>query len=337
MVVFHISNIEQYYGEFNESTKLKMLRSYLKDISHYSNFKFMFNAELCHDEEISIRDICRGSSNFNFLLKVLLGNMNNSTTTTLTSTFKENLLLSGKKTKSVENFELTDDITRLSNINQELTKENFDLKNSIKENEVKLFQYQKEFSNLNNIIDDLNNKMATLQKTYDNLLTQNLSTNKQFEMMKIDYSHLELAYKDLLEKSEREKNFIQNMNKKKSVRIPQEFTPSPNKRKSNFINLENSVDGNIVLSTEKSLPNQKKSILVRQSVLKLRKSKYVRDKSKVSSGDKNVSYSANKKTSLQPNGLVPEDFKINPQSMIKSYSLETLRRKNFKLENFKKM
>jgi hypothetical protein len=336
MVVFHLSNIEQYYGEFNENTKLKMLRSYLKDISHYSNFKFMFNAELCQDEEVSIREICKGSSNFNFLLKVLLGNTNNSTTT-LSSTFKENLLLSsGKKTKSVENLELTDDFTRLSNINQELTIENFDLKNIIQENEIKLFQFQKENSSLNNIINELNNKFATLQKTYDNLLTQNLSTNKQLEIIKVDYSNIEIAYKELIEKTEREKNLINNLNKKKSVIISQEYTPSPNKRKSNFINLENSVDGSIVLSTEKNTSNQKKSILIKPSVANGRMSKFIQDKS-LKRGDIKMSNSLNKKSSLQPNGSVVPDFKINLQSMIKSYSLEALRRHNLRLDNFKKM
>jgi hypothetical protein len=89
-VIFYISNNKQFYSEFHENTKVRMLKSYVKDISHIEDFQLMLNGEVLQDDEISLREISYTRNDLVF--KVV--QQANSAITELTGEFtKENNLL----------------------------------------------------------------------------------------------------------------------------------------------------------------------------------------------------------------------------------------------------
>ena len=57
-VTFNVNSSLQYSAEFHENTKLKMLKSYFKDVSHIDKFNLMnSNSTYLNNDESSIRDI----------------------------------------------------------------------------------------------------------------------------------------------------------------------------------------------------------------------------------------------------------------------------------------
>ncbi len=60
-VIFFVNSNLQYSAEFNENMKVKMLKSYFKDVSHFDKFSFITqkNNNVC--DEQALKDICQGS------------------------------------------------------------------------------------------------------------------------------------------------------------------------------------------------------------------------------------------------------------------------------------
>ena len=58
-VILHVSHNEQYFGEFYENTKIRMIKSFLKDVSHSNKFKLTCNGNSCNNDEISLKEMSR--------------------------------------------------------------------------------------------------------------------------------------------------------------------------------------------------------------------------------------------------------------------------------------
>lgn len=53
-IIFYVNNQEQYYGEFHENTKIKMIKSYFKDIAHIHSFNINYNGNAVINEELKL-------------------------------------------------------------------------------------------------------------------------------------------------------------------------------------------------------------------------------------------------------------------------------------------
>jgi hypothetical protein len=104
-VIFHITNTRQYFAEFHENTKIKMVKAYLKDVSHLENISLMINGVMYSNDELTLREIVPNS--YEIIFRVVVGNVMNDVDETL----KENFQL--KK----ENKELQNQIDFLKNEN----------------------------------------------------------------------------------------------------------------------------------------------------------------------------------------------------------------------------
>jgi hypothetical protein len=62
-VIFYISSNKQFFGEFHENTKMKMIKAYLKDIAHINNFQLSLNGEIFKDDEIALKDFISHKKN----------------------------------------------------------------------------------------------------------------------------------------------------------------------------------------------------------------------------------------------------------------------------------
>lgn len=69
-VVFSLNNQKQFYGEFHENSKIRLIKAYFRDISHIDEFNFLYNGEYIQDDEISLRDVINYSSKINIVLNV---------------------------------------------------------------------------------------------------------------------------------------------------------------------------------------------------------------------------------------------------------------------------
>lgn len=69
-VVFCLNNLKQFYGEFHENSKIRLIKAYFRDISHIEDFNLIYNNEYIQDEEISLKDVINGSSKTNIVLNV---------------------------------------------------------------------------------------------------------------------------------------------------------------------------------------------------------------------------------------------------------------------------
>jgi hypothetical protein len=219
IVKFHISNKELYTGEFHENTKLRMLKAYFKDISHFPKFKFIFNGETLDEEEKTIRELLRGTHSNELFLKVSL--QSGATSSSTSHLINDKIYLSQSNFSYNANSEITKKhsnsnlITvsqqpshsltslRIQNTNEILIKENYNLKSKTNELESQIISLQEENVNLVKIIKEMNDNLQMLQKAYDNSNSQNFSLNKKIDQMKIEYSELEGAFYQLKEKYEK--------------------------------------------------------------------------------------------------------------------------------------
>jgi hypothetical protein len=70
-VIFYISNNKQYYCEFHENTKLRMIKSYIKDVGHIDNFQLITNGEILKNDEIAIKEIISHHNKNDLVIKVV--------------------------------------------------------------------------------------------------------------------------------------------------------------------------------------------------------------------------------------------------------------------------
>jgi hypothetical protein len=90
-VIFHINNNKQFFSEFHENTKIKMLKAYLKDIAHIEDFNLVINGQIVNDDEVIIKDLLTHHSKNELFFKIV---QFNSTINELTEEFcKENEFL----------------------------------------------------------------------------------------------------------------------------------------------------------------------------------------------------------------------------------------------------
>ena len=75
-VIFCLNNQKQFYGEFHENSKIRLIKAYLRDISHIEEFNLIYNNEYIQDEEISLKDVINNSSKINIVLNVEESNYN---------------------------------------------------------------------------------------------------------------------------------------------------------------------------------------------------------------------------------------------------------------------
>ena len=61
-VIFYFNNQKQFYGEFHENSKLRLIKAYLRDISHIGEFNTIFNGETLINEELSLKEIINNKS-----------------------------------------------------------------------------------------------------------------------------------------------------------------------------------------------------------------------------------------------------------------------------------
>jgi hypothetical protein len=60
-VIFYINADSQYSSEFNENIKIKMLKAYLRDVSHLDSFSLVSSSNTVLTDDKSIKDICGGN------------------------------------------------------------------------------------------------------------------------------------------------------------------------------------------------------------------------------------------------------------------------------------
>lgn len=251
IVKFHISNKELYTGEFHENTKLRMLKAYFKDISHFPKFKFIFNGETLEEEEKTIREILRGSHGTELFLKVSL--QSGGTSSSTSSLINDKVYLSQSNISYNANSETTkkhsssnlsavipqqsNSLTnlRIQNTNENLIKENYNLKLKTNELESQVFNLQDENVNLVKIIKEMNDNLLMLQKAYDNSNSQNFSLNKKTDQMRVEYSELESAFSQLKEKYEK---YAQSPKNRKSNALAEGKRKSLEKHDVNFQNYQ---------------------------------------------------------------------------------------------------
>ncbi len=75
-VLFCLYNQKQFFGEFHENSKIRLIKAYFRDISHIEEFNLIYNNEYIQDEEISLKDVINGSSKTNIIFNIEEFNFN---------------------------------------------------------------------------------------------------------------------------------------------------------------------------------------------------------------------------------------------------------------------
>jgi hypothetical protein len=101
-VIFHLTNTKQYFAEFHENTKIRMIKAYLKDVSHLENINLMVNGILYNNDELTLRDVA--PNNYEIVFRVVINKNEESNSEEI---MKENHLLRS------ENKELQDRVVDL--------------------------------------------------------------------------------------------------------------------------------------------------------------------------------------------------------------------------------
>jgi hypothetical protein len=200
-ITFHINNHKQVYGEFHENTKLKMVRSYFKDLSHFNNFELSFNGRILYNDESILRDICNKSTKMLFIIIIKEENANIQTSfKNEVSPIKPKLLRSSSQGRaSIPNQPINCNHENLILENSTLKIQNDELLSQIE-------QMKNQNINFSNYIQEANSKIQILQRSNDNISTQNFNLNKFLENLKAEYMELDKNFKiaqDKLDKYEK--------------------------------------------------------------------------------------------------------------------------------------
>lgn len=362
-IIFHVNNQEQYYGEFHINTKIRMLKSFFKDVSHMSQFKFIYNGDVVNNDELTVREMTRGSNSYEALIKISQhtnnsyieggGNLNISMLN----------LNNASSVGSINMPNLGANINQVNN-NEELIRENYLLSTKVQEFEAENANLREQNESLFNELEDMRAKLAMVQKAYENAAMQNVNANKVIEGLKNEYQILENNYNIVKEKLER----YQNAPTRKSLLInsgnnfsnvgnnvnmttysniaPNETTPNATnnnilntsiKRKSNIL-------GSRVLTPDRFPNSAKKSIVSRTSLSSSNANKRgslgIGKENGASMNNLNISREK-KKSSLQSekivNGYNTADAKSTSISLAETYSVDLLKKTNSQLFSFKLM
>jgi len=61
-VIFNLNNHKQYFGEFHENSKIKLIKAYFRDISNIIDYNIVYNNEYLCDDEISLKDVVHSNT-----------------------------------------------------------------------------------------------------------------------------------------------------------------------------------------------------------------------------------------------------------------------------------
>lgn len=229
-VIFHLCNNEQYYGEFNIHTQIKILKSYFKDISHVPKFKLLYNGQVLEEEK---RILDYSHNKMVFFIKVSVQNvvnLNNSVGQ-IDHDMSQMSHADFTPSKNLHTINSAPNIIYHATT-EDLIKENYSLANKGKDYEAQITSLQKENTSLVSIIEELNEKLLMLQRRNETTQSQNLLLNKNFETLKVDYNNLELLYIQTREKLEKFQQLSANNFSNRKVSVSTSFEGS--KRKSSL-------------------------------------------------------------------------------------------------------
>jgi hypothetical protein len=216
-VVFHINHQKQIFGEFHENTKVKMIKSYFKDVSHINcHFDLNINGNTINNDELMLIDINKKDNRL--LFRVILYSEENG---------QENNSLLHSQSKSY--FSKTNKILDLSmseekkpplhfqNNQEELLMELHNLSTLNEHNTIKISSMENEILTLHSYIEEQNNKLMFLQKSLETMSLQNLNANKFIEQLKQEYAEIEERYRLCKESNERLEKLMFSMNMAKPI------------------------------------------------------------------------------------------------------------------------
>jgi len=273
-VIFNINSWEQFFGEFHENTKIRMMKSYFKDVSHINNFRFFYNGESINNDEISLKDLSSKSTS-QVLIRVSIYTSHSNNELAEQNLYISDLDKNGRSGACIINCG-ADNQTEINfhNHQDEIIKENYELNYHISELNIHISSIQEENSNLIKEINELNLKLITMQKAYEITLNQNFNSNRMIEQIKLDYENLLELHKKTSEKLNR----IENSPKKKSSLVERKRSslsyPKKNSLTENKENITN-IDYN-KFPNRRSLVNQEKRTImqgdssIRKSIVKQR-------------------------------------------------------------------